>query len=385
MPPPTTNFSVTVTFPDGHQLGAVISQADIIVLNGLLPLSGISTLITDTTTNPVTKTLTVYLNEIEAHRVGDIITPPPSPTTTNTFFQIEFSDGTVISQTVTNDDFTIINNIASKGTFWNIGFTQIVDAQQNPTNKTLNQVLDDINAKEPSIPPPPEPENVQYRVIFNLSDSTFDQVFILSPAENQILLNHTFDPLVVLSFPLATTSSPTHVATNIISQIEIALALELEEPPQAGNKSYTMELKSSSYLSTPEGKTINIQIEVTKIGTGVDSAVALLNIKQGLTGISILNEIQNLQIGGANIFPIVFNIPDIGATGEATATLDFIVVMQFSETDQRALTEFPVMGKLVFEAPPTTPPTMKEGSILTKVLGVVATLGTASLLTGKGR
>ncbi len=231
------------------------------------------------------------------------------------------------------------------------------------------------------------PENVQYRVIFNLPNSTFNQIFILSPAENQILLAHVFDPLVILSFPLATTSPTTHVATNMISQIEVALSQEPQEPPEPNSDSYTMELQSASYLSTPEGKTINIQIAVTLIGIGATTAIASLIIKQGLTGITILNEIQDLQIGGASSFPIVFNIPDIGATGEATATLDFDVILAKSVEGFVPLARFPVRGKLVFEAPPITPPPtgMTQGSVMQKILGGLAILGSTVLLSSKGR
>ncbi len=148
-----------------------------------------------------------------------------------------------------------------------------------------------------------------------------------------------------------------------------------------------MEVTTSSYLGTLEGKTVFIQIEITRIGVGVTNANARLNLKQGLSGENILIEDQPLIIGGANIFSIVFNIPDANVNGNATALIDFTVTLR-QDIDGIALTQFPATGRLVFgsdDGGNGNGNGVKKGSILTKVLGLTALAGTTALLATRRR
>lgn len=76
----------------------------------------------------------------------DLFDEPINPP--NTFFTINYIDGSVSSQIVSNDDFIIISNIQNDNFFVsNVNLTI-----ESPT-KTLQQVLDDIQSHEPTPPP----------------------------------------------------------------------------------------------------------------------------------------------------------------------------------------------------------------------------------------
>jgi len=75
-PPPTIiNFSVVATFPDNHTVLAVLDQNNHNDLANFLPIAGVQ-IRSDATENSVTKILSRFLNEIEAHRILDLPLPP---------------------------------------------------------------------------------------------------------------------------------------------------------------------------------------------------------------------------------------------------------------------------------------------------------------------
>lgn len=306
----------------------------------------------------------------------DTVTPEPEPILSRNI-SVTFEKGTGgFSTSLSPNDFILFTSFWQTSTGWN--FVHVSNSKIQPPLTTFAEIKLRIENEIADISIP----NVLFDMVF-ADGHRLD--FVLTSVDFDTFVNAQLFPNVALQNVRDSTANAITIA-QVNSAIQFHLDSEPILPPEPDSNSYTMELKSSSYLPTPEGKTINIQIEVVRIGTGINSAIATLQVKQGLTGLIILIETQSLQIGGANIFPIVFNVPDIGATKQATATLDFQVFMQFSETDPRFLTQFPLTGKLIFQAPPTIPPsTMAKGSVMQKILGGLAMLGTTVLLTSKGR
>jgi hypothetical protein len=240
--------------------------------------------------------------------------------------------------------------------------------------------------------PPPDPEpvvNSQYlaRIYDSITGENlfWEKVYVIPTNEDSIISSYNNgDQRLVLSFRQDTTAQVNSSANSMITEIEAQLLLVPVTPPEPNQDSYTMELTTASYLPTDQGKTVNIQIQIKLIGVATDSAFARLQIKQKLSGTVIHIEGQPLQIGGAINFPVVFNVPDLQ---EATALIDWQIILYKSEADFIALTQFPLVGSLEYTAPPTTPPPNQntpKGSILHKIGGLTALAGTLALL-GKRR
>jgi len=172
--------------------------------------------------------------------------------------------------------------------------------------------------------------------------------------------------------------------------------------PALPNKdSYDIKLTNASYMGTSKGKTVNIQTSINLTGTPVNSIHARLQITNRSTGIVIYMNFQNLSVGGGQTFPLVFNIADlglddlnentgIGGTGKAVASIHYKILLWESLENPTSLTPFPLIGNLTYDSEvirpnPITGEVEDKTSLLGKIMGVTALLGTLALLGSKGR
>jgi len=169
-----------------------------------------------------------------------------------------------------------------------------------------------------------------------------------------------------------------------------------ETVPALPNKdSYEIKLTSASYMGTSKGKTVNIQTSINLTGIPSKSIYARIQIKNS-EGTDIYTNFQNLSVGGGQTFPLVFNIPDLGkeeegiSGGEATAVINYKIFLWESLENPTALAPFPLIGKLVYDSEvirpdPKTGEVEVTTSLLGKVMGVTALIGTLALLGSKRR
>jgi len=190
IPPPTVvNFSVTATFPDGHKVFAVINQDDNNELSGSLP-QGVQ-INSTATTNPVTKTLSQFLIEIEDHIFGDL---PPEPDE-NISVIIDMHDGHFIAGILTLADFNELDNFNEIG--WNI--TDHVPTNE-PTTDDLSSMLLKINAHiladlpEPDPDPDPTPDPVPNQNMVSQSLGVFNLENDRLTGEILYIAQSAFDP-----------------------------------------------------------------------------------------------------------------------------------------------------------------------------------------------
>ncbi len=400
---PNTNFEVTFTNPSISSFTDRVSNPsfDILVNAASLDDRWNITFLSNTNEPPLStgnQILGFIESLLEAPPPADTV--PTAPTMNNVALITETTAG--ISWRVPSSDggapvlnYTLKVNNLDNGTSASQSVGNVVsfnlDTLTSGTNYSVevsaqNSVGNSLFSNSKTFTTlSPQIINSIFRVL--IDEGIFDKTFIISQSELPVIDSHTFDPRVVLqNVGDGTTINPvTHTALAVIAEIDTFIANN-PDPNLPNENSYTMELTSSEYKGTPEGKTVFLQIEITRIGVGVTNAEAILVIKQSNTGLAFFNQILPLTIGGANVFSIVFDIADIGASGEATAKIDIIVQLKTS-LDGIALTQFPVTDTLVFDAGGNGNGNGDriKGSILSKALGFTALLGTASLLATRRR
>ena len=166
-------------------------------------------------------------------------------------------------------------------------------------------------------------------------------------------------------------------------------------PALPNSNSYEMKLTSASYMGTSKGKTVNIQTSINLTGVATNSIHARIEILNS-AGIRIYQNFQNLSVGGGQTFPLVFNIPDLGkeeegiSGGEATSIINYKIYLWESVDNPTALLPFPFTGQLTYDSEvirpdPITGEVKDTNSLLGKVMGITALIGTLALLGSKRR
>lgn len=164
-------------------------------------------------------------------------------------------------------------------------------------------------------------------------------------------------------------------------------AIEKETPiePQIPlHETFNQEFTIADYKATPLGKSVFIQIQVTKNTTEIfdKPVVSHLQIKR-MDGTNILLETQQLDVKGATAFGVVYDIPDIkGITA-------IITVNHFIMTQNNIALSDMIQTRLQIDqtSPIVTPEKEINGDPLFKTLiGVFSTVTAIGLMaTGRKR